>query len=70
MLAAIEALTEDDVANRRITRVDYDIDDFSPRPPQELDIYREALLIFYGKVSIYLRTMGRDLPGHWSQWIG
>ena len=70
MLAAIEALTDDDIANRRITRDDYGVDDFSPRPPQELDIYREALLIFYGKVSIYLRMMGRDLPGHWSHWIG
>ena len=70
LLAAIEALTDDDIANRGITRVDYGVDDFSPRPPQELDIYREALLIFYGKVSIYLRAMGRDLPGHWSHWIG
>ena len=70
LLAAIEALTDDDVANRRIARVDYGVDDFSPRPPQELDIYREALLIFYAKVSIYLRMMGRDLPGHWSHWIG
>ena len=70
LLAAIEALTEDDTANRRITRSDFDIEGFSPLPPQELDIYREALLIFYGKVSIYLRSMGRDLPGHWGDWIG
>jgi hypothetical protein len=70
LLAAIEALTEDDTANRRITRVDFDIQEFSPLPPQELDIYREALLIFYGKVSVYLRIMDRDLPGHWREWIG
>jgi hypothetical protein len=70
LLAAIEALTEHDAANRRITRHDYDVEDFSPLPAQELDIYREALLIFYGKVSIYLRAMGRDLPGHWREWIG
>ena len=70
LLAAIEALTDDDVANRRISRNDYGVEDFSPLPSQELDIYREALLIFYAKVSIYLRIMGRDLPGHWGPWIG
>ena len=70
LLVALEALTEDDITTRRIRRSDFDIDDFSPLPPQELDIYREALLIFYGKVSVYLRAMGRELPGHWSAWIG
>ena len=68
--SALEALTEEDIANRKIKRTDFDIDDFSPLPGQELDVYREALLIFYGKVSIYLRAMGRELPGHWSEWIG
>ncbi len=67
---ALEALTDDDVANRRILRHDVDVDDFSPLPEQELDIYREALLIFYAKVSIYLEIMGRELPGHWGPWIG
>lgn len=67
---ALEALTEDDVAHRRVVRSDFDIEDFSPLPAQELDIYREALLIFYGKVSVYLRAMGRELPPHWQAWIG
>jgi hypothetical protein len=70
LLAAIEALTDDDVTNRRISRDDVDVEGFSPLAPQELDIYREALLIFYAKVSVYLRAMGRDLPGHWTNWIG
>jgi len=70
LLAAIEALTEHEAANRRITRDDVDVEGFSPLAAQELDIYREALLIFYAKVSIYLRAMGRDLPGHWGNWIG
>ena len=68
--AAIETLTEDDIANRRIQRDDFDVQGFSPLPAQELDVYREALLIFYGKVSIYLRAMGRPLPAHWEAWIG
>ena len=67
---AIEALSEDDIANRRIVRDDFDVSDFSPPPSIQLDIYREALLIFYGKVSVYLRAMGKELPGHWPHWIG
>jgi len=70
LMAALEALTDDDVANRRISRHDFDVEDFRPLPEQELDIYREALLIFYAKASIYLRIMRRQLPGHWSEWIG
>ena len=70
LLIAIEALTDEDIAHRRIVRQDFDVDDFSPPPAQALDIYREALLIFYAKVSIYLRILGRELPGHWGPWIG
>jgi hypothetical protein len=66
--AAIEAVTDDDATNRRFIRAD--IPDFSPLLPQELDIYREALLIFYAKASIYLRAMDRELPGDWQVWIG
>ena len=66
----LEALTEDEVANRRVTRHDFDVEGFSPLLPQELDIYREALLIFYGKVSIYLRAMGKVLSERWQAWIG
>ena len=66
--AAIDAVTEDDATNRRFIRAD--LPDFSPLLPQELDIYREALLIFYAKASIYLRAMGRELPGDWQVWIG
>jgi hypothetical protein len=67
---AVAALSEDDIANRRIVRNDFDISDFSPAAAIQLDIYREALLIFYGKVSVYLRAMNKPLPGHWPHWIG
>ena len=66
LTAAVEVLSEDEIANRRIVRTS----DFSPLPNIQLDIYREALLIFYGKVSVYLRAMGKALPGHWPGWIG
>ena len=59
---ALEGPSEDDIANRRIVRSDFDIDDFGPRPTVQLDVYREALLIFNGKVSVYIRAMGKTLP--------
>jgi hypothetical protein len=70
MAAALATLGEHDILSRRIVRGDFDAAFFSPLPRVQLDIYREALLIFYGKVSVYLRAMGRPLPGDWSDWIG
>ena len=71
LAAALEALTGDDLKNRRIQRyLDSGADAFTLSPMQELDIYREALLIFYAKVSIYLRLMGRRLPPIWQDWLG
>ncbi|MDE2817266.1 MAG: hypothetical protein OXM03_08500 [Chloroflexota bacterium] len=63
--AAIESLSEDDIRNRQIDRGHFSL------PPQiHLDVYKEALLIFYGKVSIYLRAMGKTLPQCWEDFIG
>jgi uncharacterized damage-inducible protein DinB len=68
LMAAVGALSEEAIQTRRIVR-DFDVD-FAPSASTQLDIYREALLIFYGKVSVYLRAMGKAQPGHWPQWIG
>ena len=70
LMAVLETVSERDVLERRIVRGDFDPTFFSPLPRVQLDIYREALLIFYAKVSIYLRAMGRALPGDWEDWIG
>jgi hypothetical protein len=67
--SAIADLTEDDIANRRILR-DLEGDGFAPPPAKQLDLYREALLIFYAKVSIYLRKLEMSLPSRWQDWIG
>ena len=34
-----------------------------------LDVYKEALLIFYGKTRVYLRALGKELPEQWAHWI-
>ena len=36
----------------------------------QLHIYREALLIFYSKVAVYLKAMGKTMPKQWQDWIG
>lgn len=32
--------------------------------------YREALLVFYGKCSVYLQAMGKPLNQQWRDWVG
>lgn len=63
---ALEGLTEEDVTARQIDRGE----DFTLPPAYQLIIYQEALLIFYGKVSVYLKAMGRPMPESWQTWIG
>ncbi len=70
LMAAVEGLSEDDIASRKIIRGDFDVDYFAPLPKEQLDVYREALLIFYGKVSVYLRATERPFPQQWRDWIG
>jgi uncharacterized damage-inducible protein DinB len=63
--AAVEGLSEDDVQSKAIDRGS----GFRVSPGIQLHIYREALIIFYGKVSVYLKTMGKVRPQQWQDWI-
>jgi len=36
----------------------------------QLDVYKEALLLFYGKADVYLRAQGRTPSQRWRQWVG
>jgi hypothetical protein len=69
LAAHLDALTDEDVLTRPISRSDLDPAEWAPLAREHLDDYREALLIFYGKASVYLRAVERPLPGHWSNWI-
>lgn len=64
--SAVEALSEDDIDNRVIDRGG----DFQLRPHVQLEVYKEALLIFYGKVDVYLKALGKARPEQWREWIG
>lgn len=36
----------------------------------QFHVYREALLIFFGKLDVYLRMMNKKRPARWVQWVG
>lgn len=63
--AALETLSEEEIQNRVIDRGG----GFVVPPLVQLHIYREALLIFYGKASVYLKALGKTLPEQWRMWI-
>ena len=62
---AVSALSDEDIDTKKIKHGGYD---FSPN--FQLCVYAEALIIFSGKVSVYLRAMDKDRPQQWRDWIG
>jgi uncharacterized damage-inducible protein DinB len=65
LYAVLEGLSEDDIQHRTIDR-----GGFAPPVTVQYHIYREALLIFYAKASLYLKALEKPLPGDWPLWIG
>ena len=63
LLAALEAITDEDLATRRV-RGDW------ASLEKELSLYREALLMFYAKAGVYLRALGKPLSEAWLDWMG
>jgi hypothetical protein len=43
---------------------------FVASPFVQHQVYREAVYIFYGKLSVYLRALERDAGEAWAEWIG
>ncbi|MEQ8673608.1 MAG: hypothetical protein RLP44_29400 [Aggregatilineales bacterium] len=64
MKAALESVSEDGL-KKMIDRGGFEV----PIDVQ-MDIYLQALLIFLGKATVYLRAMGKPLPEQIAQWIG
>lgn len=64
MKAAVSALSDEEL-QKAVDRGGY-----SASVDFQLDIYLQALLIFFGKVTIYMRAMNRDLPKQFDEWIG
>jgi hypothetical protein len=64
--ATIAGLSEEDISSRLVDRGG----DFKLPLQIQLNVYQEALLIFYGKAVVYLKAMGKPLPERMQEWIG
>jgi hypothetical protein len=66
LLEVLGAFSEDDIHTQQIDRGGDDIVTIYV----QVQIYREAILIFYAKASVYLKAMERPLNDQWKAWVG
>lgn len=66
MKAALDAFTVEELRVERIDRGG----GFIASPFVQHEIYREAVYIFYGRLSVYLRALERDAGPTWAAWVG
>jgi hypothetical protein len=64
--AVLSAIPEEDIHTKHIDRGH----EFTPSLYVQFQIYREALLIFYAKASIYLKALEKEYTSLWKNWIG
>ena len=62
----MDNLSDEDL-NKMVAR---NTGEFSVSVGTDLHIYREALLIYYGKLAVYLKAMNKTMPQQWQGWIG
>lgn len=67
--AMAQALGRFTVDELRIDRIDRG-HGFIASPFVQHEIYREAVYIFYGKLSVYLKALERDAGPEWAAWVG
>ena len=66
MKTAMDRFTPDELQIDRIDRGG----GFIASPFIQHEIYREAVYIFYGKMSVYLKALERDAGDSWTAWVG
>lgn len=66
LVEALSGLSEADVHDRQIDRGH----GFTPSPYVQFQIFREAILIFYAKASIYLKALEKPYSEEWKRWVG
>jgi hypothetical protein len=64
--AVVREFSEDDLHHKQIDRGH----DFTPSAFVQFQIYREALLIFYAKASVYLKALRKAVNDEWQAGIG
>ena len=66
MKSALSRFTDDGL---RVDRIDRG-NGFIASPFVQHEIYREAVYIFYGKLSVYLKALERDAGEQWAMGVG
>ena len=66
MKGALSRLTDEELRVERIDRGH----GFIASPFVQYEVYREAVYIFYGKLSVYLKALERDAGDEWAAWVG
>ena len=66
LVEALSGLSETDVHTQQIDRGH----GFTPSPYVQFQIYREAILIFYAKASMYLKALEKPYSEEWKRWVG
>lgn len=66
MKAALDRFSEEELQIDRIDRGD----GFIASPFVQFQVYREAMYIAYGKLTVYLKALERDAGEHWTVEIG
>ena len=66
LVEALSGLSEADVHTKSIDRGH----GFTPSPYVQFQIYREAILIFYAKASVYLKALEKPYSDEWKRWVG
>lgn len=66
METALSRFSEEELRVERIDRGH----GFIASPFTQHEIYREAVYIFYGKLSVYLKALERDAGKEWAAWVG
>ncbi len=65
---ALQALSEEEAQSRSIERGDPL--NYRLSVGSQMLCYREALMIFHGRVTLYLRALDKPLPQQVREWIG
>jgi hypothetical protein len=63
--AALEAMSDDDLERPISGR-----GGFNPSVVTQFHVYREMLFIYYGRLDVYRRGLGKTVSEQWRDWIG
>jgi hypothetical protein len=63
---ALSEFSDNDLRSKEIDRGN----DIRVSAHTQFEIYREALMMFYAKASVYLKALQKPVNDQWQSWIG